>query len=32
MYSPFVFSSSVVLAELPYSIMCAVAFCKSQHQ
>lgn len=28
MYSPFVFSSSVVLAELPYSIMCAVAFCK----
>ncbi|KAF5652248.1 ABC transporter [Fusarium sp. NRRL 25303] len=26
MYSPFVFSSSVVLAELPYSIMCAVAF------
>ncbi|RYC80006.1 hypothetical protein BFJ63_vAg17106 [Fusarium oxysporum f. sp. narcissi] len=25
MYSPFVFSSSVVLAELLYSIMCAVA-------
>ncbi|RGP60631.1 hypothetical protein FLONG3_10800 [Fusarium longipes] len=26
MYSPFVFSASVVLAEMPYSIMCAVAF------
>jgi ATP-binding cassette subfamily G (WHITE) protein 2 (SNQ2) len=26
MYSPFVFTSSIVLAEMPYSIMCAVAF------
>lgn len=26
MYSPFVFTSSVVLAEMPYSILCAVAF------
>ncbi|KAL4724201.1 ATP-binding cassette transporter snq2 [Fusarium chlamydosporum] len=26
MYSPFVFSSSVVLAEMPYSILCAVVF------
>jgi ABC-type multidrug transport system permease subunit len=26
MYSPFVFTSSVILAEMPYSIMCAVAF------
>ncbi|KAM0191029.1 hypothetical protein ACHAPI_009093 [Fusarium lateritium] len=26
MYSPFVFSASLVLAEMPYSIMCAVAF------
>jgi ABC-type multidrug transport system ATPase subunit/ABC-type multidrug transport system permease subunit len=26
MYSPFVFTTSIVLAEMPYSIMCAVAF------
>ncbi|KAF0644810.1 hypothetical protein FPSE5266_09498 [Fusarium pseudograminearum] len=26
MYSPFVFTASIVLAEMPYSIMCAVAF------
>ncbi|KAF5670571.1 ABC transporter [Fusarium heterosporum] len=26
MYSPFVFSSSLVLAEMPYSILCAVVF------
>jgi ABC-type multidrug transport system permease subunit len=26
MYSPFVFTSSVVLAEMPYSILCAVSF------
>jgi len=26
MYSPFVFTSSVILAEMPYSILCAVAF------
>ncbi|EYB21283.1 hypothetical protein FG05_08309, partial [Fusarium graminearum] len=26
MYSPFVFTSSVVLAEMPYSLLCAVAF------
>ncbi|KAM0556987.1 hypothetical protein ACHAPJ_005666 [Fusarium lateritium] len=26
MYSPFVFASSVVIAEMPYSVMCAVAF------
>ncbi|KAF5024202.1 hypothetical protein F66182_3716 [Fusarium sp. NRRL 66182] len=26
MYSPFVFASSVVVAEMPYSVLCAVAF------